>query len=87
MAHTLSAKKRVRQAARRAAVNRARKSRVRTFLVKVEDAIKSGDKKAAQAALKAAQPEMMRGVTKGILHRNTVARKISRLSASIKKLG
>ena len=86
MAHHKSAKKRIRRNARRTQINRSRVSRIRTFIKSVESAISSGDKEAASAALKAAQPEMHRGVTKGVLHRNTVARKISRLSASIKAL-
>ncbi len=86
MAHHKSAKKRIRRNARRTEINRSRVSRIRTFIKRVESAISSGDKEAASAALKAAQPEMHRGVTKGVLHRNTVARKISRLSASIKAL-
>ncbi len=86
MAHHQSAKKRIRQTARRSEINRARISRVRTYVKSVEAAIAGGDKAAAQAALKAAMPEMQRGVTRGVLHRNTVARKISRLSASIKAL-
>jgi len=86
MANHESAKKRIRQTARRTAVNRARTSRVRTFVKKVELAIQSGDKDAAATALKAAQPELHRGVTKGVLHRNTAARKLSRLSKRIKAL-
>ena len=86
MAHHKSAKKRIRQTVRRTAVNKARASRIRTFVKKVEDAIASGDKDAARAAFVAAQPEMHRGVTKGMLHRNTVSRKLSRLSARIKAL-
>ncbi len=86
MAHHKSAKKRIRQTVRRTAVNRARTSRVRTFLKKVEDAIATGNKDVARAAFVEAQPEMHRGVVKGILHRNTVARKLSRLSARIKAL-
>ena len=86
MAHHKSAKKRIRQTVRRTATNRARTSRVRTFLKKVEDAIATGNKDAARAAFVEAQPEMHRGVVKGILHRNTVARKLSRLSARIKGL-
>ena len=84
MANTPQAKKRARQNERRAEVNKARRSRVRTYLRKVEEAIASGDKDAAHGALKAAQPELMRGVTKGIFHKNTVARKMSRLSARVK---
>jgi small subunit ribosomal protein S20 len=87
MANIKSAKKRIRKTARRSEINRARTSRVRTYLRKIESAIQSGDKTAAQAALKEAQPEIMRGVTKGVVHRNTAARRISRLSARIKALG
>ncbi len=87
MAHHKSALKRIRRNARRSGVNIARKSRIRTFLRKVEDAINSGDKEQAAAAFRAAQPEMHRGVTKGILHGNTAARKLSRLSGRIKALG
>lgn len=86
MANHKSAEKRIRQTARRTEVNGARVSRIRTFVKKVETAIESGDKTAAAEALKAAQPEMMRGTSKGVLHANTVARKISRLSARIKAL-
>jgi len=86
MANHKSAEKRIRQTARRTEVNGARISRIRTFVKKVETAIDSGDKAAAAEALKAAQPEMMRGTSKGVLHANTVARKISRLSARIKAL-
>jgi small subunit ribosomal protein S20 len=86
MATHVSAEKRIRQTARRTAVNRARLSRIRTFVKKVEAAIASGDKEAARAALKAAQPEMQRGAQKGVMHRNTVARRLSRLSARIKAL-
>jgi small subunit ribosomal protein S20 len=87
MANIKSAKKRIRKTARRTEINRARTSRVRTYLRKIESAIQSGDKAAAQAAFKEAQPEIMRGVTKGIVHRNTAARRLSRLSARIKALG
>jgi small subunit ribosomal protein S20 len=86
MANHPSAEKRHRQTLRRTAVNRARVSRIRTFIKKVETAIASGDKEAARAAFAAAAPEMQRGVTKGVSHKNTVARKLSRLSASIKGL-
>jgi small subunit ribosomal protein S20 len=86
MANTASARKRIRQTEKRTARNRARKSRVRTFIRKVEQAIAGGDKAAAQAALKDAQPEMQRAATKGVLHSNTVARKLSRLSARIKAI-
>jgi small subunit ribosomal protein S20 len=84
MANTAQSKKRARQADARYAVNKARRSRIRTFLRKVEEAIASGNGEAAAAALKAAQPELARGVTKGILHKNTVARKMSRLSSRVK---
>lgn len=86
MANTKSAKKRVRQIRRRTVVNRARISRIRTFMTKVELAIAAGDKEQAGAAFRAAQPEVMRGVNDGVLHRNTAARKLSRLSARIKKI-
>ena len=87
MANTPQSKKRARQNERRFAVNKARRSRIRTFLRKTEEAIASGDQAAAKAALIEVQPELMRGVTKGVLHKNTVARKISRLSARVKALG
>ncbi len=86
MAHTVSAKKRIRQTERRTLRNKARTSRIRTFVRKVEEAVRSGDKKAAESAFKAMMPEMHKGVTKGLLHKNTVARKLSRLSARIKTL-
>ncbi len=86
MANIRSAKKRIRQTARKTAVNRNRMSRVRTYVKKVESALAAGDKDAAGAALKQAQPEIMRGVTKGLLHRNTAARKVSRLNTRIKAL-
>ena len=86
MANTPQSKKRARQNERRYAVNKARRSRIRTFLRNVEEAIASGDQQAAAAALRAAQPELMRGVSKGILHKNTVARKMSRLSTRVKAL-
>ena len=87
MANTASSKKRARQADRRAEVNTARRSRIRTFLRKVEEALASGKKDVAAEALKAAQPELMRGVTKGVVHKNTAARKVSRLAARVKALG
>jgi len=87
MANTPQSKKRARQSERRYAVNKARRSRIRTFLRKVEEAIASGDKDAAAAALKAAQPELMRGVTRGVVHKNTAARKMSRLSSRVKAIG
>jgi small subunit ribosomal protein S20 len=87
MANTPQAKKRARQNEARFQVNKARRSRIRTFLRKVEEAITSGNKDAASAALRDAQPELMRGVTKGVFHKNTVARKMSRLSARVKAIG
>ena len=87
MANSPQAKKRARQNAARFEVNKARRSRIRTYLRRVEEAIASGDKSAAAEALKAAQPELMRGVTKGVFHKNTAARKMSRLSARVKALG
>ncbi|NCO22775.1 MAG: 30S ribosomal protein S20 [Rhodobacterales bacterium] len=87
MANSPQSKKRARQNEARFQINKARRSRIRTFLRKVEEAIASGDKESATKALRAAQPEMMRGVTKGVLHKNTVARKMSRLSARVKTTG
>jgi len=87
MANTASARKRIRQTEKRTIRNRARKSRVRTFLRKVEQAITGGDKAQAQDALRAAQPELQRAATKGVFHKNTISRKISRLSSRIKALG
>lgn len=87
MANTPQSKKRARQNLRRLEVNKARRSRIRTYLRKVEEAIASGDKDAAQTALKTAQPELMRGVTKGVYHKNTASRKMSRLSARVKAIG
>jgi small subunit ribosomal protein S20 len=86
MANHKSAEKRIRQTARRTAVNKARVSRLRTFVKKVEAAIASGDKEAAKAAFDAAQPELHRGVGKGVVHKNTASRKLSRLSSRIKAL-
>lgn len=86
MANTPSAKKATRKIARRTAVNTARRSRVRTFLRKVEEAIAAGDKAAAVSAFKVAEPEMMRATSKGIFHKNTASRKISRLSHRVKGL-
>jgi small subunit ribosomal protein S20 len=86
MANTASARKRNRQSQRRTERNQARKSRIRTFIKKVEVAIAGGDKQAAGEALRAAQPEMQRAAGKGVVHRNTVARKLSRLSTQIKSL-
>jgi small subunit ribosomal protein S20 len=87
MANTASAQKRIRQTEKRTARNKARKSRVRTFVRKLEEAIASGDKAAAQEAFRVAQPELQRAVTKGVMHANTVSRKVSRLSARVKSLG
>ena len=86
MANTSSAKKMVRKIARRTAVNKSRRSRVRTYLRKVEEAISSGDKAAAEAAFKNAQPELHRAANKGVFHSKTIARKLSRLSSRIKAL-
>lgn len=86
MANTKSVRKRVRQIERRTVRNRARRSRVRTYLRKVEEAIEAKDKTAAEAAFKEVMPEMHRSVGKGIMHRNTVDRKLSRLSSRIKAL-
>ncbi|SEG44481.1 30S ribosomal protein S20 [Bosea lathyri] len=80
MANTTSAKKATRKIEKRTEVNKARRSRMRTFLRKVEEAIASGDKTAAATALKAAQPEIMRAAQKGIVHKNTASRKVSRLA-------
>ncbi len=86
MANTASARKRIRQTERRTERNQARKSRMRTFVKKVELAIAGGDPQQAAEALRAAQPEMQRAVTKGVAHRNTVARRLSRLSARVNAL-
>ncbi|MDE3028888.1 MAG: 30S ribosomal protein S20 [Paracoccaceae bacterium] len=86
MANTPQSKKRARQSEARYAVNKARRSRIRTFLRKVEEAISSGDSKAAAEALRTVQPELARGVTKGVMHKNTVARKMSRLAARVKSI-
>ena len=87
MANIKSAKKRMRRNTRRTVINGARRSRVRTHVKKVEAALAGNEKPAAEEALRAAQPELMRGVTKGLLHRNTAARTIARLNARIKALG
>jgi small subunit ribosomal protein S20 len=86
MPNIASAKKRTRTAAKRTATNTARKSRVRGYIRKVEDALASGDAAAAREALKAAEPEIMRGVSKGVIHKNTGARKVSRLAGRVAKL-
>lgn len=83
MANTKSAKKAVRAIERRTAVNKHRRSRMRGFIRKVEEAIASGDKAAAETALRVAQPEIMRGAQKGVVHKNAASRKVSRLSARI----
>ena len=86
MANSPQAKKRARQNESRFAINKARRSRIRTFLRKVEEAIAAGDQEVAKAALREAQPELMRGVTKGVMHKNTVARKMSRLTSRVKAM-
>jgi small subunit ribosomal protein S20 len=87
MANTTSAKKATRQIARRTAVNKSRRTRVRGFIRKVEEAIEGGDQIAAAEALKAAQPELMRAASKGVFHSNTASRKISRLAKRVKSIG
>jgi len=87
MANTPQSKKRARQNEKRQAMNKARRSRIRTFIRKVEEAIASGDKDAAATALRVAQPELMRGVSKGVFHKNTASRKVSRLASRVKSLG
>jgi small subunit ribosomal protein S20 len=87
MANTTSAKKMTRKIAKRTEINRSRRSRMRTFIRKVEEAIATGDKATAQAALQAAQPEIMRAAQKGIVHKNTASRKVSRLASRIGALG
>lgn len=86
MAHHASAKKRIRQIEKRTRINRVRVQRIRTFIRRVERAIADGDAEQASEAFRAVQPELMRGVNKGVVHRNTASRKLSRLSARIKKL-
>jgi small subunit ribosomal protein S20 len=86
MANTPQAKKRIRRNARRAEINHARVGRIRTFVKKVEAAIESGDKAAATAAIAAVQPELARGVAKGVLHKNTASRKFSRLTKRVAAL-
>ena len=87
MANTASARKRIRQTETRTLRNPARRSRMRTFIKKVETASAGGDKAAAQEAFRAAQPELQRAAGKGVVHANTIGRKMSRLSARIKALG
>lgn len=86
MAHHKSAQKRIRQTETRTATNRARKIRIKSFIRKVEDALKAGDKSAAASAFKAAQPEIMRGVSKGVYKKETASRKVSRLAQRVKAL-
>ncbi len=86
MANTSSAKKATRKIARRTAVNKNRRSRVRSFVRKVEEALAAGDKAAAQAAFIEAQPELMRAASKGVMHTNTASRKVSRLAQRVKSL-
>ena len=87
MANTLQAKKRVRRNNKHEQINKARRSRIRTFVKKVELALAAGNADEAKVALKAAQPELMRGVTKGVLHKKTASRKVSRLAKRVKALG
>jgi small subunit ribosomal protein S20 len=87
MANTLQAKKRVRRNAKREDINKARRSRIRTYVKKVELAVEAGNADEAKVALKKAQPELMRGVTKGVLHKKTASRKVSRLAKRVKALG
>ena len=86
MANTTSAKKAARKIARRSVINRNRVTRVRTYVRKVEEAIAAKDKTAATAALKAAEPEMMRAASKGVVHKNTASRHVSRLTARVKAI-
>jgi|TARA_R110002096_G_scaffold436105_1_gene668124 small subunit ribosomal protein S20 len=86
MANTLQAKKRVRRNAKREDINKARRSRIRTYVKKVELAVEAGNADEAKVALKEAQPELMRGVTKGVLHKKTASRKVSRLAKRVKAL-
>lgn len=86
MANTPQARKRIRQIERRTEINKSRRTRMRGFLRKVEEAIASGDSDAAREALRIAQPEIMRSANKGIVHKNTASRKISRLSSRVKAL-
>ena len=86
MANSVSAKKRIRQTVKRTEVKKSRRSRIKTFIRRLEEAIESKDSKLAKDCLKAAQPEMMRGVSKGLFHKNTISRTISRLSARVKAI-
>jgi small subunit ribosomal protein S20 len=87
MANTVSAKKMTRKIAKRTAINRSRRSRMRTFIKKVEEAIASGNRTAATEALRVAEPELMRAAQKGIVHKNTASRKVSRLAHQVQRLG
>ncbi len=87
MANSPQSKKRARQNDRNRLVNKNRRSRIRTFIRKVEEAIAGGDKESALVALRSAQPELMRGISKGIFHKNTAARKMSRLAARVNAIG
>lgn len=87
MANSPSSKKRAAQSQRRAEVNKARRSRMRTFVRRVEEAIASGEKAAAVEALRLAQPEIMRSVSRGVVHKNTASRKVSRLASRVNALG
>lgn len=87
MAHHRSAKKRIRQTAKRTAINRARTSRIKTFIKRVEHAVATGDRDAAESALRVAEPEIRRGASKGVLKLNTASRRISRLSRLVNRLG
>ena len=87
MANTPQSKKSARQNARRLDINKARRSRIRTFLRKVEEAIGAGDQDVARTALREMQSELMRGVSKGVMHKNTASRKLSRMSARVKAIG
>jgi small subunit ribosomal protein S20 len=86
MANTKSAQKMVRKIDRRTAVNKSRRSRVRTYIKKFDEAVESGDKSAAQQALRTAESEIMRAVSKGVIHKNTASRKVSRLSKRVQAL-
>jgi small subunit ribosomal protein S20 len=86
MANTASAKKMIRKTAKRTAINRGRRSRIRTFIRKVEEALATGNKTAAAEALRSAEPEIMRAAQKGIVHKNAASRKVSRLAARVKAL-
>lgn len=86
MAHHPSAKKRIRQTAKRTEINRSRLSRIRTFIKKVEQAVASGDPDSAREALRAAEPEIRRGVNRGVLKLNTASRRISRLSKKVNQV-